>query len=162
MVIDLTNLMIGSADYIDIDEDVIIDNSYFVNTSIRDLIGTRFYGNVSRIGDEYQLKGIISGIMVLPNSFTLEDYEYKFATNVNEIVDESDIFYDKLKNTLDIMEILWQNIVLEVPIQVGESNNEPIKSGEGWELVSEDTKKIDPRLAPLQELLKDKKEVENK
>ena len=119
-------------------------------------------GRIRLPNNPYRINLNISGIMVLPNSFTLEDYEYKFATNVKEIVDESYIFYDKLKNTLDIMEILWQNIVLEVPIQVGESNNEPIKSGEGWELVSEDTKKIDPRLAPLQELLKDKKEVENK
>ena len=160
MIIDLRQ--ITNKPYL-IDEIVEFPTSYYENTDIRLLKDIKVNGTIELNYEqniEYNLN--ISGIMVLPNSFTLEDYEYKFATNVNEIVDESDIFYDKLKNTLDIMEILWQNIVLEVPIQVGDSNKEPIKSGEGWELVSEDTKKIDPRLAPLQELLKDKKEVENK
>ncbi len=160
MIIDLRQ--ITNKPYL-INETVEFPSSYYENTDIRELKDIKVDGVIQLNYEEnieYNLN--ISGIMILPNSFTLEDYEYKFTTNVNEIVDESDIFYDKLKNTLDIMEILWQNIVLEVPIQVGESNNEPIKSGEGWELVSEDTKKIDPRLAPLQELLKDKKEVEDK
>ena len=147
----------------ELDLDVVFPESYYENTEIRRLENIHADGYIRYNYDdkiEYNLN--IKGTMILPNSFTLEDYAYDFACNVNEIVDDFDIFYDKLQNTLDIMEILWQNIVLEVPIQVGESNNEPIKSGEGWELVSEDTKKIDPRLAPLQELLKDKKEVEDK
>ena len=37
--------------------------------------------------------------------------------------------------------------------------NGTLKNGEGWELVSDNTKKIDPRLAKLEELLEDKKEV---
>ena len=160
MIIDLRQ--ITNKPYL-INETVEFPASYYENTDIRLLKDVKVEGTITLNYEEnIEYDFNISGIMVLPNSFTLEDYEYKFNTNVNEIVDESDIFYDKLKNTLDIMEILWQNIVLEVPIQVGDSNNEPIKSGEGWELVSEDTKKIDPRLAPLQELLKDKKEVEDK
>ena len=55
MIIDLTRLVIGNVDYVSIDDDVIIDNSYFVDTSIHDLVGVRFYGDVRRIGDEYQL-----------------------------------------------------------------------------------------------------------
>ena len=160
MIIDLRQ--VTNKPYL-INETVLFPQDYYEGTEIRALKDVKVEGYLQLNYEEnIEYNFNIKGIMVLPNSFTLEDYEYKFEANVDEIVNESDIFYDKLKNTLDIMEILWQNIVLEVPIQVGESNNEPIKSGEGWELVSEDTKKIDPRLAPLQELLKDKKEVEDK
>ena len=52
------------------------------------------------------------------------------------------------------MDVLWQNIVLEVPISI---KKDPDKKydlhGDGWELVDEESKKVDPRLAPLLELL---------
>ena len=55
---------------------------------------------------------------------------------------------------LEIMDIFWQNIVLEVPISFRKNHDEKVEmSGEGWELVDEDKKKLDPRLAPLLELL---------
>ena len=57
------------------------------------------------------------------------------------------------------MDILWQNIVLEVPISYSTKNFADVKSsGEGWELVDENEKKIDPRLAPLLELLDKERE----
>lgn len=142
-----------------IGEVVDFPETFLNGTDIRKLDNIKVTGLI-KLNDnseyEYQLK--ITGIMVLPNSYTLEDYPYEFNIEVDEIVDESAIFFDKLKNTLDIMEILWQNIVLEVPIRVGEDNG-TLKNGEGWELVSDNTKKIDPRLAKLEELLEDKKEV---
>ena len=52
------------------------------------------------------------------------------------------------------MDILWQNIVLEVPISFRKDPNQKISmSGEGWELVDEEKKVVDPRLAPLLGLL---------
>ena len=147
----------------EIDCDVEIPETFYENSEIRELKNIHVKGYlVLNYEDNIEYNLDISGLMVIPNSFTLADYPYEFSCNVCETVNDFDNFYDKLKNTLDIIEILWQNIVLEVPIQVGESNEEPIKSGDGWELASEDNKKIDPRLAPLQELLKDKKEVEDK
>ena len=139
MVIDLTGLMLGNVDYVDIDEDVIIDSSFFVNTSIRDLIGTHFYGNVIRIGDQYQLKGVISGIMVLPDDVTLDDVDYSYDINVLEnFNDDSDIF-KIVQNRLDITDFLWQNILVEVPSKVRKQGNENLKlEGDGWRLVTED------------------------
>ena len=57
------------------------------------------------------------------------------------------------------MDIVWQNIVLEVPISYStKSLDEVNKSGDGWELVDENEKKMDPRLAPLLELLDTERE----
>ena len=70
---------------------------------------------------------------------------------MSENDDEKD--QNELK-TLDIMDILWQNIVLEVPISVRKDPDKKYEmSGEGWELIDEERKKLDPRLAPLLELL---------
>ncbi len=140
MIIDLTDLMIGNVDYLTIDDDVVIDNSYLDGTSIRELIGTHFYGNVTRMGDVYQLKGIISGIMVLPDDVTLLDVDYSFDVTVSE--DFGDNSSDILKidqNKLDITDFLWQNILVEVPSKVRKQGNENLKlEGDGWRLVTED------------------------
>ena len=154
MVIDLTGLMLGNVDYVDIDEDVIIDSSFFVNTSIRDLIGTHFYGNVIRIGDQYQLKGVISGIMVLPDDVTLDDVDYSYDINVLEnFNDDSDIF-KIVQNRLDITDFLWQNILVEVPSKIKSEKNEGLKlEGNGWRLVDEDEINREKN-SPLSELSK--------
>ena len=139
MIIDLTDLMIGNVDFIDIDDDVIIDNSYFDNTSIRDLVGTRFYGNVIRIGDSYQLKGILSGIMILPDDVTLQDVDYNYEVSILEDFDDGDEFFDIVQNKLDITDFLWQNILVEVPSKVKDKKNKDlILEGDGWRLITED------------------------
>jgi uncharacterized metal-binding protein YceD (DUF177 family) len=85
----------------------------------------------------------------------LEPIDYPFSFEISEILSENDDEKDQKElKTLDIMDILWQNIVLEVPISVRKN---PVKQysleGEGWELVNEERPKLDPRLAPLLELL---------
>ena len=55
------------------------------------------------------------------------------------------------------MGILWENIVLEVPISISMSENTTME-GNGWELVEEKKESIDPRLAPLRKLLDSEKE----
>ena len=48
------------------------------------------------------------------------------------------------------MELLWQNIVLEVPIRYTQSDADNLK-GDNWQVIKEDeeTNKIDPRLQKL-------------
>ena len=139
MIIDLTKLVIGNVDYINIDDDVIIDNSYFVDTSIHDLVGVRFYGDVRRIGDEYQLKGIVSGIMVLSDDITLEDVDYSFEVNVEEDFADGDENFKIVQNRLDITDFLWQNILVEVPSKIRKKGNEDlVLEGDGWRMIPED------------------------
>ena len=138
MIIDLTKLVIGNVDYVGIDDDVIIDHSYFADTSINDLIGVRFYGDVRRIGDEYQLKGNISGIMVLSDDITLEDVDYSFDVTIEEDFTDDDENFKIVQNKLDITDFLWQNILVEVPSKVKGNHDELTLEGDGWRLITEE------------------------
>ena len=124
--------------------------------------------DVSAIGELYYLDSEliinlnVKGIMVLPDAITLEELRIPFDININESLSESteenNEYFDKIKNTLDIKGILWQNIVLEVPIRVTKNETHEKLFGEGWELIDENEKRIDPRLAKLSELLDEGKE----
>lgn len=97
----------------------------------------------------------VEGSLVLLDAMDLEEVNYPFNFEISEILSENDDEKDKNEiKTLDIMDILWQNIVLEVPISFRKDPEKKYEmSGEGWELIDEESKKLDPRLAPLLELL---------
>ena len=97
----------------------------------------------------------VEGSLVLLDAMDLEEVNYPFNFEISEVLSENDDEKDKNEiKTLDIMDILWQNIVLEVPISFRKDPEKKYEmSGEGWELIDEESKKLDPRLAPLLELL---------
>ena len=104
------------------------------------------------------IKFEFKGVMIINDSISLEEVPYEFninfEENLDDIVDIYENCYNNLKNTLDLKRILWQNIVLEVPISYTKVIDANLK-GNGWELVSEkeESKDIDPRLKKLEELL---------
>ena len=76
--------------------------------------------------------------MVLPCAVTLKDVDYEFDTEFEENLGKFEEIYKKNKNTLEISDILWENIVLEIPIRVVSDEIVPSNtSGDGWELISE-------------------------
>ena len=160
MQIDLNKLNVNGK--IDINELLTIDYELYKNTSIKELKPVKLTGKIFyNISDEIELDLDVEGIMILEDSITLDPIDYPFSININEIVSEAneDIkeYYQNSKNTLDIMPILWQNIVLEVPISITKEKDAHL-SGEGWELNNEEENKIDPRLAELSKLLDEGKE----
>lgn len=124
---------------INIDEDISIDNEYFKNTEIRDLKDIHVSGIVEiDFEDNINLELKISGLMILPCAVTLQDVEYKFETDIEESIGKFEEIYKNNKNTLEISSILWENIVLEIPIRVVAECVKPSNtSGDGWELISE-------------------------
>lgn len=112
--------------------------------------------------DELELNLNLSGTMYLLDAISLEEVPYHFQTDIEESLAENEInlekYIDKNQNILDIREILWENIVLEVPIRVRKDNEDVTLEGEGWQLNKEKEEEIDPRLAKLTELLKAGKE----
>ena len=98
----------------------------------------------------------------MKDAITLEEIEHNFSIPLNDSYEENDgyleNYIDKSKNTLDIREILWQNIVLEVPIRARKNNEDISLSGEGWQLNKNTKDEIDPRFIALKELLEDRKE----
>ena len=148
MTIDLFNLVVNNKT-INIDSDIIIPNEYLENSGIRRLNNIHFKGNIKKLVDDtYSLEGVLSGTMILADDMTLEDYEYNFTSEIEENIEETSI---NLQKTLDITDILWQNILIEVPSKVVNDKNKNIKlEGNGWRLISEDD--LNSKNNPLSEL----------
>ena len=148
MTIDLFNLVVNNKT-INIDSDIIIPNEYLENSGIRRLNNIHLKGNLKKLVDDtYSLEGVLSGTMILADDITLEDYEYNFTSEIEENIEETSI---NLQKTLDITDILWQNILIEVPSKVVNDKNKNIKlEGNGWRLISEDD--LNSKNNPLSEL----------
>lgn len=157
MVIDLNKIN----NEIFIDQIYDFDKKYYEKTDIRLLKNVHFIGKVYYDYEgNMKIEGKCNGIMILPDSITLEDIEHPFSFEIDYIINENNEeikeYYEKLKNTLDIMGILWQNIVLEVPMRITNNSIDKIESNsDGWDIKNENKKEIDPRLAKLTELLDD-------
>lgn len=158
MLIDLRELT--SKDSILIDQDISITKEH---KQIIKLNGLHLNGKVYfTTSDELALNLVLNGTMTLKDSYTLEPIDYPFSIDIDETYTKEDLNYMKIhqnnQNILDITEILWQNIVLEVPISYTLETNHHNQSGDGWELVDKKKEKEDSRLAVLKELLKEGKE----
>jgi len=99
-----------------------------------------------------------TGTMIIDDSISLEkvpyDFEIDIEENLKNIEENYQDSYVFSKNTLDLIKVLWQNIVLEVPISYTKVVDANLK-GNGWELkTQEKSEDIDPRLKKLEDLLK--------
>ncbi len=147
MIINLAEL--SYKDKIEIDSNINFPEEYYQNTSILSLDDIHVKGYVSQNEvDEVVVRLQVHGIMYLPDSVTLEKIPYNLDFDIDEVLDE----VQNNQNTLDIMELLWQNIVLEVPIRYTKSDADNLK-GDNWQVINEDEvkKEIDPRLQKLTE-----------
>lgn len=80
--------------------------------------------------DEIELDLDLSGKMYLPCAISLEEVEVPFATKIEEIIGENNI---NNNFCLDLSDILWENIVLEIPIKVVKEGVQlETSSGKGW------------------------------
>ena len=139
-----------------IDDVVSFGEEYIKNTSIQKLENVKVKGRAYySITNEIVFDCKVEGSFVLLDAMDLEPVDYPFELEISEVLSEvSDENNKNELKKLDIMDVLWQNIVLEVPIRVRKNPDKKYNlSGEGWELVDEERKKVDPRLAPLLELL---------
>lgn len=139
-----------------IDDVVSFGDEYIKNTSIKELNNVKVSGRAYySVTNEIVFDCDVEGSFVLLDAMDLEPVNYPFKIKISEVLSENATELSKKEvKTLDIMDILWQNIVLEVPISFKRNPDKKYKlEGEGWELVDEERKKVDPRLAPLLELL---------
>ena len=83
----------------------------------------------------------------------------RFNIKINEVIGENDDnSLEIIQNRLDIFPIVWQNILVDVPLRVlAPDAKEESLEGDGWRLITEDDKKevIDPRLAKLKDYIKE-------
>lgn len=108
----------------------------------------------------------IKGIMILPCALTLEEIEYPFDINSTEIFsfdkpDPLEDAHEVKKNVVDLTPVVFENIMLEVPMRVVKDDAKIQVEGKGWKIVDTSSKEkdeeyIDPRLAKLKDYFKDK------
>lgn len=162
---DITNVVTNIDDRIDIDINVNINEEDLKKASILKIKDTIFKGTISKIVDYYNIKGVLKGIMVLPDDVTLDEVDVPFNVEIDTDFDgESGDNENNLiifENNIDLISFLWQNIVLEVPSKVRSEKDKDIKlQGDGWRLVTEDeyNKGNNLGLSELKTLLSKRKE----
>jgi len=99
--------------------------------------------------DDY-LECTIKGKIKVKDSISMEPIDLDIDTEYNDFIEE---IYKKDENTLDILQLLWENIVLEVPLQFTKVEDLSKFHGDGWKLISEEELKHSNN--PFSDLLKD-------
>lgn len=138
MKIDLFKL--NNFNRLDIDSDVTFDEELYSKTDVRNIMNAHVSGELSiSYEDELECDLLVTGTFILPCAITLEDVSYDFEVKIEENLGKFEDFYNKNKNSLDILPVLWENVVSEVPIRVvKEGASLDNLNGDGWELVSSD------------------------
>ncbi len=133
MQIDITKLLNNSIYSQKIDSTVTIPYELYKDSLIDNLKDIHLKGTIS-FDEDYNLtiNASLKGIMTLKDDLTLSPVDYNFQTELEEIL-------DKNKNILDITDVLWQNILVEIPSKVRSTDEDIELSGDGWRVISEDT-----------------------
>ena len=133
-----------------LDKNIIIDLTYSFPREMLDMTDLIELNNVHIVGDIHKdcldnivLSVNVSGTMVLPCAVTLKPVNYPFSINIEgnieELIEEIDKNSKKFENTIDILPIIWENILMEIPMKVVSENAKDIHmEGEGWKLLTDD------------------------
>lgn len=138
MKIDLFKL--NNFNFVSVDENISIPEEYDLNKAgIRRIENLHVSGTISiDYADEIVADLTITGDFILPCAVSLEDVLYPINVKIEENMGKFEDFYNKNKNTLDILPFIWENIVSEVPIRVVKDEYKDFKqSGNGWEVISD-------------------------
>ncbi len=154
MNIDISSLNSGTIKKYNIDEKIEFTKEELKNTKIKALKDVQVKGYLY-IDSSDNLKANLdfSGVMTLEDDISLEPIEYEFSNKIEEILDENS---KNFENILDLKEILWENIVLEIPLKFTKVKNLEEWNGDGWKLVSED--ELTEKENPFKDLLNNFKE----
>ena len=152
------------------DQGIIIDTrisfgeEYLKISQIKKLDDVKVNGRIYySLSKEVIFSGKVSGEMILEDGYTLEEVPYPFEVQIEQVLadyssEEAEKKCKRTKNILDLKEVLWENIVLEVPIVATKNNKLSKTKGEFWEVRDENSKKDDPRLECFRALLDEGKE----
>ncbi len=129
MIIDLDPILNGLENEIVIDTIVNIPDNMYKNTNIIGLLDINVSAKVKRIVDNINFNGTIKGTMILNDDLTLDNIEYKFSSEIEDNIDEY-----ITDGKLDLLNYIWQYILVEVPSKITHNNLEKTK-GNGWQFI---------------------------
>lgn len=134
MKIDLRKLY--GLKHLTIDQDLNLDKIDYNKIGIKKIEYMHISGDIKvNYEDNIELSLDVTGSVIMECAITLEDVNVPINTHIeDEIIENTlkDEFY------LDLLDFLWENIVLEIPIRViKEGAKLESQKGVGWEIVSE-------------------------
>lgn len=159
MIIDVIKLKSNIVDKIDIDETISF-NDELKETQIISLDDVRVVGFMNKVGiDDYYLNVRVYGAMVLPSSLTLKptnyDFDFEIDGNIGEMFEEIGKNLKKSENSIDILPIIWENILTEIPMHIVNEDDHNIElKGEGWRVLTGKEETVNPEFEKLKDLLK--------
>ena len=160
MNIDITRLKNSIVPSVEINEILNFPKEDIENAEMLDLRDVMVSGSITKTSlDDYNINLRVRGKMILSCAVTLKPVDYPFTIDIDEVFSENaEEITKKIKkceNTIDILPIVWENILMEIPMRVISPNASLEKiEGDGWKLVTEDSDDINPELAKLKDLLK--------
>ena len=160
MIIDVTRLNNGIENKIELKNEITLSEEILKTSSILSIKKLNITGTIEKDIEGYYINAILEGTIVLPDSLTLNPTDYQISTEINgniqELLEEIGKNDKKVENTIDIFPIIWENILMEIPIRVEneESRNIELK-GDGWKVITdEESSNLNPELQKLKDLLK--------
>ena len=151
---DLMNIMDVRSYPIDMKCREITDNLFL--RRLEDVKGdiSFYYG----VNDELRISYSLTGTMICPCAFTLEDVEVPFSVKEDEeVVHREDEDGFLLNESMEAEDLATLIILPEAPIKVVKKEKIEYSRGDGWSFVSEEDyessrkDEIDPRLQKLRE-----------
>ena len=160
MKFDLTRLKSGIESYIPVDINYEFTKEKLENSDLLELNNVHISATITRNSfDEYEINGNITGEMILPCSVTLKPVKVPldtdFDVNIADFIKETEEKSIICENILDIFPIIWENILMEIPMKVvSDDVSNQTMGGDGWKFVSEKEEiKTNPELEKLKDLL---------
>ncbi len=161
MNINLTKLITRLEDKILIDDTINIPKELLTKSDINDISKVKIKGFITSNDNNYELQLNIKCNLVLTCSISLKKVDYKVDIDICEILGENDENLEEnnkiINNTIDLIPIIWQNIILEVPLKVvsPDIKRENIYA-DGWRFITDEKdikKQNDPRLEGFKKFL---------
>ncbi len=152
----IQKLLRGEINSLTVDEEFEIPCEWYQNTDIVSLKPVKVVGTITFLSEDSILMNItVSSTMILKDSISLEEIPYPFSFQMEENIAER---LEKDQNDLDILSILWENIVLEIPMHYTQVKNLEQYQGDGWKLMTEEDYQKKEKNNPFQELLEQMEE----
>lgn len=164
MEYDLIKLKNHLEEMVEIDTTCSFQQELLKETDLIDLKDVTVKGDISyNVADELSLHVVVSGVMVLPCAITLKEVEHPFRFEIDDsletLMEEIDEKQKNIGNSIDIFPIIWENILMEIPMRVVHPDAKDVSlEGDGWKLISGDHKDTHKAFEKLDDLFK-KEEV---
>lgn len=117
--------------------DIEPDLREYHDDQIKEIKKLNVKGYIKDLTNTYQINIHITGEMILKSSINLGDVSKELDIFYDEYIDNLAEDYKKTSKSLDISPIIWENILLEIPLRAVNENDEyKLSSGDGWEIIN--------------------------